>query len=82
MSRLDPNRPTLTQLRPLIHAIYAKPMGGAGCCLHIVTDDRNVDDGSVDHCIESARERGHDDCLEAAQMLRQMSKTQRSKARG
>jgi hypothetical protein len=59
---------------PLVRAVYAKPMGGAGCCMHSVTDDGNLDDGCVQYCLDHAR---HDDCRHALAMLLQMTKTQR-----
>lgn len=77
--RLDPNRPTVDQLRPLVEALYAKPGGGSGCCLHIALDDGNVSDHCIKFCLENAIENGHADCEEIARMMLKMSKTQRSK---
>ena len=73
----DPNRPTVPQVLPLVRAIYEKHC--AGCCLHIVTDDDNCEQSSADCCVDTARERGHADCLQAAEMLAQMTPTQRHK---
>jgi hypothetical protein len=50
-----------------------------GCCLHIVLDDGNLEDAHVSHCLECAREKGHEDCIAAAQALLQMTRTQRGK---
>jgi hypothetical protein len=65
------------------------------CCLHIVLEDGNLEDGSVDFCIAAAKadightryyglERSgdktvHEDCLALAEFLRPLSYTQRSK---
>ena len=50
-----------------------------GCCLHIVLDDRNIEDKSVLSCIDTARVRNHKDCLALALMVLNLSKTQRLK---
>ena len=62
---------------PLAKRVYATHC--AGCCLHIVLDDGNIDGDHVDYCIECAQNHGHSDCLLLAQMLRLMSRTQRFK---
>jgi hypothetical protein len=69
------DRPTVPDVLPLVRAIYERHC--AGCCLHIITDDGNVEQHSADFCVECARERGHDDCLRAAELLAQMTSTQR-----
>lgn len=74
----SPTRPTVPDVLPFIRSIYARNV--AGCCLHVVTDDYNVDDDFVEHSIERARELGHADCLKAAEMLAAMTTTQRLKA--
>lgn len=71
-------RPTVPDVLPLVAALYEK--SGVGCCLHIAVDDYNVDDASVDFCIEGARRQGHLDCLALALLLRTMSRTQRLSA--
>lgn len=67
----------LTELVPLGAAIYARHR--AGCCLHVVLDDDNVDDDSVRHCAVLAAMEQHDDCAKLAAALGTMSKTQRRK---
>ena len=69
------NRPTVPDVLPLVRAIYERHF--AGCCLHIVTDDGNVEQHHADFCVQYARERGHEDCLRAAEMLAAMTPTQR-----
>lgn len=72
-------KPTVPEVLPLVRDLYARPNGGAGCCLHIVIDDGNVDDDSVAHCLSLARLDGHADCERLAKLLALMSKTQRQK---
>ncbi len=71
------DRPTVPEVLPLLREIYTRHC--AGCCLHIVTDDGNVEQDHIDYCVGYARERGHEDCLRAATMLAQMTITQRMK---
>lgn len=73
----DPNRPKVPDVLPLVRALYLRPGGSVGCCLHIVLDDRNLDNSSVDFCVQQAREHSHADCESLALMLRQMTITQR-----
>jgi hypothetical protein len=61
----------------LVQSIYSR-----GCdkgCLHIVLDDDNIKDKSVEFCIGVAEQAGHADCLELARLLLKLSKTQRIK---
>lgn len=71
-------RPTVPEVLPLLNAIYARHC--AGCCLHIVVDDYNVEDSSVQFCLEHAIEKGHEECIIAALQLLQMTRTQRLRA--
>lgn len=78
-------KPTLPEAVPHVLAIYAAHSGG--CCWHIVLDDGNVDDGSVAWVINEwlyrpeaiARCRSREACLALAEILPQMSRTQRGK---
>jgi hypothetical protein len=70
-------KPTVPEVLPLVQAVYDRHT--AGCCLHILTDDGNVDDGDAAFCLEQAKQQGHADCLAAAELLVRMSKTQRLK---
>lgn len=54
----------------------------AGCCLHIVTDDGNIQDKHVDHCVEYAEKMGHRQCHELARLLQSMSVEERAQALG
>lgn len=81
-ARLDPNRPTVPQVAPLVAALYAGPgLGNVGCCLHIVLDDGNCEDSSVDFCIQWALDRSCTGCVTLGRLLRRMSWTQRQKVR-
>lgn len=68
-----------TDAIPLVRAVYQRPRGGTGCCLHIITDDGNIDQSFADSVVASARERGHPECIAAAEMLARMSRTQRGR---
>lgn len=72
-------RPTVPDVLPLVKAIYSRPDGVVGCCLHIVLDDENISDADVTLCLEKAKQCGHEDCSQVATLLLQMSKTQRKK---
>lgn len=71
------SRPTVPDVLPYVDSVYRRD--GAGCCLHILTDDGNVRDSDAEFVSALAIERGHADCIRAASMLREMSKTQRLK---
>ena len=70
-------KPTVPEVLPLVQTIYARHC--AGCCLHIVLDDGNVDDDEVQFCLDRAVTAGHADCQRCAELLVRMSKTQRLK---
>lgn len=67
-------KPTIPEVFPLVKQLYDSD--SAGCCLHIVLDDGNVEDHSVQCCIDNAK---HDFCRDLAIILMKMSKTQRLK---
>lgn len=58
-----------TKLRALFESVWETRNHGF-CCDHIATEDGNTDNGSVDFCIDNAKERGHYDCLVMLSMLR------------
>lgn len=60
-------------------AIYNKPGGGAGCCLHVLLDDCNTENGFAEFCAEWAIGQGHADCWAVAVKLASMTRTQRTK---
>jgi len=53
--------------------IYNRPSGGCGCCLHIVLDDGNIQDASVQLCLDIALRDGHDICARVAQRFLEAS---------
>lgn len=71
------NAPSVPDVEPLVQAFHARD--AAGCCLHIVLADGNVDDASVDFCIAEAVRCAHEECRALASLLRTMSRTQRGK---
>lgn len=71
------DKPTVPQVAPMVRALYER--SGAGCCLHVVLDDQNIDDKSVQFCVTYAQEKGHQECESLARILLRMSKTQRLK---
>ena len=73
----QPSKPTVPEVMPLVRRLYER--NPVGCCLHIVLDDGNVEDHSVEFCIDQAHDRGHEECLELAKILFRMSRTQRRK---
>jgi hypothetical protein len=72
-------KPTVPEVVSAVRALYASPGGGAGCCLHVVLEDGNVENHSVEFSIEWAERHGHGSCAALARALRSMSKTQREK---
>lgn len=71
------DRPTVPDVMPYVQSVYRRH--AAGCCLHVLTDDGNVGDSTADFISETAVASGHADCIRAASMLRQMTRTQRTK---
>lgn len=75
--RYNPDRPSVPEVMPIVREIYER--NAAGCCWHVVLDDENVDDRSVEFCANYARERGHFWCCLLIEPMLKMSKTQRRK---
>lgn len=74
------DKPSITpELVTHIMAYYQRPDCGVGGALHIVLEDGNVDNADVDFCIQYAREQGDAEGERLALILRQMSRTQRTK---
>lgn len=70
-------KPTIPEISPWIAALYARH--SAGCCLHIVLDDGNTEDDSVEWCIGHAIKNECYQCTVIGFVLRVMSRTQRGK---
>ena len=45
-----------------IKQLYDREGGSGGCCLHIVLDDNNIEDGHVAFCVDRAYQQSHEDC--------------------
>lgn len=58
-------------------AYYAMPGNGAGGNLHLVLDDGNVEDSSVDCCLDCASAHGDAEGVRLAEQLRALTVTQR-----
>lgn len=70
-------KPTIPEATALARAIYARPGGEVGCCLHIILDDENCEDDDVVVCVATAFLTGHADCIHLAGMLAAMSESDR-----
>jgi hypothetical protein len=75
-------KPTVLDVSPLVREYVGRPGNIAGGSLHIVLDDRNVDNLSVKYCGRWAEERGDADGAALASLLLACSKTQRKKTSG
>ena len=51
----------------LIESVYSR--NGAGCCMHIATDDGNIKDCDLLHCLSFAMRRECYECVALAGML-------------
>lgn len=74
------DRPQVPDVQPLVTALYK--VHGAGCCLHLALDDGNLDADSIRYCLGYAKENGHGGCVRIAEMLLQMTPTQRRRLHG
>lgn len=75
----DRNRPTVPEVAPLVHAYYDKPGNSAGGNLHVVLDDGNFEDSFIEHSLDRATKIGDSDAVKIAELMLQMSMTQRRK---
>lgn len=73
------DRPKVPEVARFARAYYNDH--GVGGSLHIVLDDGNLEDSSVQFCIERAEERGDAPGAELGRMLLQMTLTQRRSVR-
>ena len=63
--------------KQLVHELY-QYHGSVGCCLHIVTDDGNIEDNHVDFCVKYAIDKKHKFCQDLAELFKSMSKHERA----
>lgn len=68
-----------------VHRLYqgrdecSRDSGSVGGHLHIVLDDGNIEDGHVQFCLDEARRDACETCIRLAELLLEMSLTQRAK---
>lgn len=67
-------------MKPLVASILERHP--AGCCWHVVIDDGNVDDLSVEVCVAAAQREGHSDCLALAPLMVAADEVDRGEAVG
>lgn len=79
MTTADDARPTIPDVIERFEAYHRRPGNGAWGSLHVVLDDGNVDDSSVELCREMAIEDGDHEGAALASILLRMTKTQRRK---
>ena len=66
----------LRSITKMIQQLYNRH--SAGCCLHVVLDDENLEDLHVDSCIEFAVKNHHSECELLARAIRQLNEEQRA----
>ncbi len=71
-------RPEAPEAAEAIRRVYEQ--SSVGCCVHVQCDDGNLEDRFFDEESRGFIEPGHDDCLKAFELLRQMRVTARRKA--
>lgn len=67
----------ITEAITMAQAIYRRPGGAVGCCLHLVLDDCNVEDEDVALVLAAADAAGHEDCQRLAGALLAMGEAER-----
>jgi hypothetical protein len=72
-------KPTVPEVRAAVEDYYCLPEMGNGGSLHIVVDDGNIETHHVQFCRDYAAERNDAEGVRIADLLLQMSKTQRKK---
>lgn len=72
-------KPDITSVQPLVEIYYNLPNNESGGSLHIVLDDNNVQDSSVQFCIDWAKKEDDIYGVLLGKVLLRMSKTQRLK---
>lgn len=72
-------KPSIPEVIERFRAYHQKPENGAWGSLHIVLEDSNAEDSSVQFCVGYAEESGDTEGAELAKILLKMSRTQRLK---
>lgn len=65
----------LDAILDMLREVYKR--SPTGCCLHIMTDDGNVEDKDAAFIMTEAARREHDTCLRAAATLAELTEQQR-----
>jgi len=73
------NKPTVSDLLPVVRTYYAKDGNNCGGHLHIVLEDGNCRDSDVQFCLDECVEHRDIDGVCLCVQLMQLSKTQRMK---
>lgn len=73
------DRPTIPDVVPLLLRFYKHEENGSGGYLHIVLDDGNIARGHIEWCGTTAREAGDEEAARIADLMAQMTLTQRRK---
>ena len=60
-------------------ALYERPGGSVGCCLHVVLSDGNLETDMLRFCFDRSVETSHADCKELAQNMLLMTRSQRKR---
>lgn len=79
MKNLDLKRPSVPEITPLVQDYINQPGNHLGGNLHIVLEDGNVDDDSLEFCLRRCIERDDKLGINLARILLMMSMTQRLK---
>lgn len=66
--------------RELVRSIYDRH--GAGCCMHIVTDDGNIEDRDVQHCLAFVMKNECHECIALAALLLTIPESLRDETMG
>lgn len=72
-------KPTVSEVLQLVNQYYSQSKNSVGGNLHIVIEDGNIDNYSIKFCLEQAKEQKDEEGIIIANLLLQMSKTQRKK---
>jgi hypothetical protein len=67
-------------VKKMMEQLYER--SSVGCCLHITTDDGNLEDHHVQFCIEEAQRTGHPSCERLAREILAMDMPSRAKLLG
>ena len=67
----------LDEIHGAVTHYYRRPGNEVGGPLHLVLDDYNLDDASIDFCIEAAAERGDDAGVALGRAIRNLTRRQR-----